>query len=122
MIKNATRKSVLVRKLELADTVGRQTLGLMFRKELGSNSGFLMKFSRNGKHSIWMPFMRFSIDIIFIGKDKRVVDINHSAKPIGLNPKTWRVYMPKKKCMYVLEVNAGLMKKTGSEIGDVLEF
>lgn len=122
MIKNLTRKNVLVKKTEKADSVSKQAKGLMFRKSLGRDAGFLMKFERDGKHSIWMPFMRFPIDIIFIGKDKRIVDIRHSVPPMGKNPFTWRVYTPKEKARYILEVNAGLARKTGMRIGDILEF
>ncbi|MCK5022557.1 MAG: DUF192 domain-containing protein [Candidatus Aenigmarchaeota archaeon] len=122
MIKNKTKKSTIVKELEWADTVGKQTLGLMFRGKLESGAGFMMNFKFNRKHGIWMPFMRFLIDIIFIDKDKRIVDIKHSVLPIGVNPKTWKVYKPKEQCKYVLEVNAGLMKKTKSHVGDILEF
>ena len=122
MIENATKKNVLVRKTETADSVGKKTKGLMFRDSLAKDAGFLMNFKRDGKHEIWMPFMRFSIDIIFIDKDKRIVDIRHSALPIGWNPKTWRVYKPKEKARYILEVNAGHSKKTKTEVGDILEF
>lgn len=122
MIKNITKKTILVRKTEMADSIGKKTKGLMFRKTLGRDSGFLMNFKRDGKHEIWMPFMRFPIDIVFIDREKRIVDIRHSVRPMGKNPETWRVYRPKEKCRYVLEVNAGLAKKTGMEIGDVLEF
>lgn len=122
MIRNLSKKRTLVERTELADSVGRQTKGLMFREKLGEEEGFLMDFMRDGRHSIWMPFMRFPIDIIYIGRDKRVVDIKHSVPPMGRNPMTWRVYTPKEKARYVLETNAGLARKTETEIGDLLDF
>ena len=122
MIKNITKKKTLVEKTEMADSMGKKTRGLMFRKNLGPESGFLMVFRYDGRHSIWMPFMRFGIDIVYIDKEKRIVDIRHSVRPIGKNPMTWRVYKPKEKCRYVLEVASGLVKKSGTETGDVLEF
>lgn len=122
MIKNITKDKILVKKLEIADSVGKKTKGLMFRKELSKDSGFLMVFRNERKHEIWMFGMRFPIDIVFIDKDKRIVDIKHSVKPMGKNPKTWRIYRPKEPCRYVLEVNSGLIEKTKTEVGDVLEF
>ncbi len=122
MIKNLTKDKILVKKLEIADSVGKKTKGLMFRKELSKDSGFLMVFRNERKHEIWMFGMRFPIDIVFIDKDKRIVDIKHSVKPMGKNPKSWKIYKPKQNCRYVLEVGSGLVEKTKTEIGDVLEF
>lgn len=122
MIKNITRKTILIRKTETANSVGKKTKGLMFRKELAKDTGFLMVFGYERRHEIWMFGMRFPIDIIFIDKDKRIVDIKHSVRPMGKNPMTWRVYIPKEKCRYVLEVRADLANKTGTEVGDVLSF
>ncbi len=122
MIKNLTKKKILVREFETANSIGKKTKGLMFRKELAPHSGLLMIFRNERKHEIWMFGMRFPIDIVFIDKRKRIVDIKHSVKPMGKNPKTWRVYRPKEPCKYVLEVNSGLIEKTKTGIGDVLEF
>lgn len=122
MIKNATKNSILVKDLEIAKSVGKKTKGLMFRKEIASDSGLLMIFGYDRKHEMWMFGMRFPIDIVFIDKEKRIVDIKHSVRPMGKNPMTWRVYKPKQNCRYVLEVNSGLIKKTKTEIGDILDF
>lgn len=122
MIRNLTKDKILVKRLEIAESVGKKTKGLMFRKELASDSGLLMVFNYERRHEIWMFGMRFPIDIVFIDRDKRIVDIKHSVKPMGKNPKTWRVYRSKQNCRYVLEVNSDLVKKTKTEIGDVLDF
>jgi len=122
MIKNVTKKKILVKNLETATSSWKKTKGLMFRKALESETGLLMVFKNERKHEIWMLGMRFPIDIVFIDKDKRIVDIRHSVKPLGKNPRTWRIYRPSKPCRYVLEVNSGLVKRTGTGIGDFLEF
>jgi hypothetical protein len=121
-VKNITRKKILVKKIELADSVGKKTKGLMFRKSLAKGTGLLMAFDYERKHEIWMLGMRFPIDIIFIDSRKRIVDIKHSAKPMGKNPMTWRVYRPRRPCKYVLETTAGLANETGTKKGDVLKF
>jgi uncharacterized membrane protein (UPF0127 family) len=122
MIKNITRKKILVRKIEFADSIGKKTKGLMFRDSLAKDAGLLMTFDLERKHEIWMFGMRFPIDIVFIDSAKRIVDIKHSVRPMGRNPFTWRIYRPKKPCRYVLEVNAGLTRRTGTEMGDTLLF
>jgi len=121
-IKNLTRKKVLVRKTETASSIWGKARGLMFRKDIPKDSGLLMVFESERKHEIWMFCMRFPIDIIFIDSGKRIVGISHSAKPMGKNPRTWRIYRPSETCKYVLEVNAGLAGRTGTEKGDLLEF
>lgn len=122
MIKNLSKKRILVRKFEKADSSWEKTRGLMFRKELAKDSGLLMVFNRERKHEIWMFGMRFAIDLIFVDREKRIVDIRHSVRPIGRHPKTWRIYKPKQNCRYVLEVNSELVKKTKTGIGDLLDF
>jgi len=122
MIKNVTKGKVIVKNVEIARALGEKTKGLMFRSSLDKDSGLLMPFDKERKHEIWMLGMRFPIDIIFINKDKRIVDVKHNAKPMGRNPMTWRIYRPRKPCKYVLEVNAGAAGKTKTEVGDVLEF
>jgi uncharacterized membrane protein (UPF0127 family) len=122
MIKNLTKKKILVKNLERAHSFGKRTKGLMFRKELARDTGLLMAFGYERKHEIWMFGMRFPIDIVFIDRDKRIVDIKHSVKPMGKNPGMWRIHRPSKPCRYVLEVSAGLVNKTGTEIGDMLDF
>ena len=122
MIKNLTKDKILVKNLETADSIGKKTKGLMFRNSLSEDSGLLMVFGYERRHEIWMFGMRFPIDIVFIDHEKRIVDIKHSVKPMGKNPKTWKIYRPKQNCRYVLEVNSGLMERTKTEIGDVLDF
>ena len=91
--------------LEHADSLWKQTKGLMFRKEFPKGHGMLFTFSHESKQGIWMMFMRFPIDIYFLDKNYKVVDIVRRAEPINpLKPSTWRIYSPKKPAKYVLEV------------------
>ena len=53
------------------------------------------------------------------------INRNKNAKtwqPIGLNPKTWKVYYPDTPAKYVLELSQGTVKQTGTELGDILDF
>lgn len=121
-ITNATRKTVLVSNAEVAESPWQKTKGLMFRDSLAKGAGLLMRFDKETKPGIWMPFMRFPLDIIFISEGKKIVDIKKSIKPISRNPNTWKIYTPKAKCRWVLEVNAGSADETKAKIGDALFF
>lgn len=119
---NKSNKKTLVRKIEPADSIWKKTRGLMFRKSMPSDLGMLMDFGRDTKAGIWMLFMRFPIDIIYIDRQNKVVDIKENIRPMSLNPLTWRVYYPKKPARYVLEVAAGTAKKKETEINNELSF
>jgi len=66
-------------------------------------------------NSIWMPFVKYDLDLFFLDKDFVVVDVQ-KAVPLTFNPKTWRTY----KCeeaKYCLEIKQGLVKlKKGARI------
>jgi uncharacterized membrane protein (UPF0127 family) len=67
------------------------------------------------KWSFWMFGVRYKIKIIFISKDKRVVDVKNGT-PISFNPKTWKIYEPKHDCKYVLETPLNIKVKVGSKV------
>jgi uncharacterized membrane protein (UPF0127 family) len=121
-ILNATRKTVLAEYVEVAKTPLSKTKGLMFRASLKEGEGLLMEFSGETKPSIWMPFMRFPLDLVFISAGKKVVDVKQNVRPLSRNPGTWKIYLPKEKCRWVLEVNAGKTSETKTSTGDVLDF
>ena len=124
IIRNASKKTVVCRDAEVASGFFRKGLGLMFRKELRQGCGLLMDFSPDGEgmHAIWMPFMRFPIDIVFIGPDRKVTDVFHDVPPIGLRLRTWKVYAPTAPAMWVLELPAGAAKRGKITGGDNMEF
>jgi len=119
---NATRKTTLAEKVEIADSSWKKTKGLMLRGSLKESEGLLMDFESEKKPGIWMPFMRFPLDLIFISANKKVVDVKENVRPISFDARTWRIYMPKEKCRWVLEINAGGIRKTGTKTGDILSF
>ena len=108
-------KNKLIENVKLVSSMFGKTKGLMLRK----SGRILMQFGNEAKHSIWMLFMRFSLDLVFIDRNKRIVDVIRNVKPISLNPKTWKVYTPKEKCLYILEVENGL---ANYKSGDKLSF
>lgn len=71
--------------------------------------------------TIHMFLMSYSIDVIWVDSEKKVVDIKKNVPPFkALNPATWRTYRPKKPAKYVIELGAGSARET--EEGDVLLF
>ena len=104
---------------EIADTALKRAKGLMGIKYLKEDEGMLFVFKTEGYHGFWMFNMSIPIDIIFIGKNKTVVDILQNVQPCGL---TCESYSPKEKAMYVLEVKANFIEKRSVKIGSKVDF
>jgi len=105
-----TRKFYI--KTEIADNLWKQMKGLSF---LDIRNLFFPMNSEK-KWSIWMFGMKSDINIVFIDKNKTVIDVK-KAKPLTLNPKSWKIYKPRKPCRYILET-----KDKRFKIGDRLEW
>ena len=106
-------------KAEVADTIPKQTKGLMFKKELPENQGMLFVFSTEANRRFWMMNTTIPLDIIFINKNKTIINIEQ-AEPCGLIP--CATYPSADKAMYVLEINQGLSQKYGFTLGTKVEF
>ena len=95
--------------LRVKDCKGLASLrGLMFDNLKGYDGALIYS------NSIWMPFVRHELDLIFLDKDFRVVEIQR-AVPVTMNPNTWRTYRYK-SAKYCMEIKAdknlkGLMGK-----------
>jgi uncharacterized membrane protein (UPF0127 family) len=97
----------------LADTFWKKLFGLSFHR----NKNLLFTMDHEGRWSFWMFLVRYPIKMIFIDKNKVVID-KKEAEPLSLNPKSWKTYSSEKPCKYILETPFDLKIK----IGDKLDF
>lgn len=72
-------------RVELAATQPDQARGLMFRTELGANEGMLFPSREPMVRSFWMKNTPLSLDIIFIGPDRRIINIAANTVPYSLD-------------------------------------
>lgn len=79
----------------------------------------LFIFEDQSQHSFWMKNMRFSLDIIWIDKNKTITGITKNSQPCQGPCETISCAGEAK---YVLEVNAGFADKNKIKIGDELKF
>ena len=100
---------------ELAVTPAERATGLMFREALPPGEGMLFIFEEADFHSFWMFNMKFSIDIIWLSPEQRIVHIEHSVPPCSKEP--CPTYQPMQKALYVVEVPAGFSKKESLRLG-----
>ncbi|MBI2667761.1 DUF192 domain-containing protein [Candidatus Woesearchaeota archaeon] len=100
--------------IEIADSDSERTQGLMFRESLDKNSGMLFVFEDEDYHSFWMKNTLIPLDMIFISKNLKIVDIKH-AVPCDDECIS---YKPKDKAKYVLEVNNNFAIENNINLGD----
>ena len=106
--------------IEIADDPKERERGLMFRKNLEWNNGMLFVFEDSSKFSFWMKNTYVPLDMIFIDKDLRIVDIKENVQSC-LQQVTCPSYSSKLPAKYVLEVNAGFVNQNKVSIGDKLQ-
>lgn len=109
-------------RVEIADSLLKQTIGLSFRSSIKSN-GMLFWFHKKKNPSFWMWGMRFPLDIIWIA-NSRVVGIHEFVKP----ERYWllTIFFPFYLKRYsagcpvdgVLEVKAGFCRENYIEVGN----
>src|SRR3989338_11279355 len=112
-----TFKTIKIQKkkinVEIADTYMKRAFGLMLRKK----GRMLFPFTIPLKYGIWMAFMLVPLDIIFADKNGKITNIVENAKPINFNPSTWKIFFSTGFCKYVVEVEAGFVKKNRIKVG-----
>ena len=110
-IYNSTRSMVIADKVEVAKSFWARGIGLMGRTSLPT--GFALIISP--EWSIHTFFMRLPIDVLFVDKAETVVGLRHampSGRPYaGVSPL---------KGHYVVELPAGVLAATGTQVGDVI--
>ncbi len=94
--------------------------GLMFRQNLAENEAMLFILPYEGSHSFWMKNTLIPLDIVWLNKDKKVVDIAKDAQPCSSNE--CPSYRNQQPAQYVLEINAGQAEKISLETGSILLF
>jgi hypothetical protein len=107
--------------LELADDSYKRAKGLMYRRSMQKAKGMLFIFDSERRYAFWMLNMRFSIDLIWLDKQLRVVDITRDARPAKSIFRA-RSYSPSKPAMYVIELCSGVAGSSGIRQGDKISI
>ena len=103
--------------VEVAKTIEERRIGLMYRKKLLSNEGMLFIFPHEKIIQLWMKNTYIPLDVIFISKNKVIVDMKKSMEKLSET-----IIESKVKSKYALEFNAGLVNKLDIKIGDKILF
>lgn len=104
--------------VDLADTPQAREHGLMGVERLGENEGMVFVFESEGSYTFWMKDTLIPLDMIWIGRDGRVIYVQKDAQPCTADP--CAVYGPPagSRALYVLEVPGGTAERLGIAAGD----
>jgi len=106
-------------KLRIARTPQELEKGLGYIQSLPENEGMLFIMNRFAYHSFWMKGMEFPLDFIWISGNK-IVDITQNV-PISTDPNP-PIIRPQKLCNFILEVNAGFVKRHNVKVGQTISI
>lgn len=98
--------------VELAVTEPQITRGLMYRRSMPEMHGMLFRLVERKEHIFWMHNTCMPLDMLFIDDDGTIVGIVEAATPLTDTTRT--VGCPS---VYVLEVNAGWIRRHGVRAG-----
>jgi uncharacterized membrane protein (UPF0127 family) len=99
-------------RVEVARSDEEKTVGLMFRKQLGADSGMLFVYETEGRWAMWMKNTYVPLSVAFLDRDGRILNIEDMA------PLTEDSHQAVGAAKYALEVNRGWFRTRGIKPGD----
>jgi len=108
---NQTKNTVLAEDVALADTPLKRIQGLLGKRDFPAGQALIIK-PCNAIHTL---FMRFPIDVLFVGRNYQVRQTLASLKPFRLS----KIYFQAK---LAIELPSGTIKGSLTSIGDLLSL
>ena len=96
-------------KVAIVNTPETREKGLSGLENLPQNHGLLFVFPENERYGIWMKDMLFSIDILWLNENMRVVHLKENVSPDTFP----EIFYPPTNARYVLETNTGFAARHG---------
>ena len=104
-------------RVEVARTPQQQAQGLMFRTAMEPDEGMVFVFPNAQMRSFWMKNTVLSLDILFIGPDRRVINVAANTTPYSE-----RSIPSAAPAVAVLELNAGRARELGIVAGSQVDW
>jgi uncharacterized membrane protein (UPF0127 family) len=106
---NETRGTTLIERGRVANNAWTRFKGLIGVRELPQGDGLAI-IPCNGVHCM---FMSIPIDVVYVDRDHRITAFDPVMKP-------WAVGRVHRDAQYVIELPAGTIERTGTQVGDQL--
>ncbi|MEJ6011693.1 DUF192 domain-containing protein [Novosphingobium aquae] len=104
-------------KVEVAGTAEEQARGLMFRTAMGADEGMIFPMNPPRMASFWMRNTVIPLDLIFVGQERKILNIAAQAVPYDETP-----LISNGRVIAVLELNGGRAAQLGIAPGDKVEW
>lgn len=108
---NRTQQKPIANKVAKTENVFQRMKGLLGRSSLDPDQGLWIQ-PCNSIHTL---FMKFPIDVAFLSNEFRIIKLLPSLSPFRLSPIVWNAQS-------VLELSAGTLRRSGTTLGDYIEF
>ena len=108
---NKTKNSILAEDVSMANTLFSRIKGLLGRENLLPKQGIILEPC----NSIHTFFMRFTIDVIFVDKNNKIIKTLSRFAPNRISPIYWH-------SQKVIELPAGTLDASQTQILDQLEL
>jgi uncharacterized membrane protein (UPF0127 family) len=108
---NRDREVSLGDRIDWAGSSGSRKKGLLGRDSIEEGEGLYIVPCQ----WVHMFGMRFSVDIAFLNREGRVLSMQHALKPNRVSKLVWRAEG-------VLELPAGTLESSGTQLGDLIEL
>lgn len=95
-------------KIIFCDSFFSKLRGLMFTRK--SDRALVFRFAGENKAALHMFFVFYPIDVVYLNANKVIVEMKPNFKP-------FRVYFPKNRARYVLELPAGYIREHALAVG-----
>lgn len=106
--------------LRVADTPQLRSQGLSSTESLPQNEGMLFVFKTPNHACFWMKDMKYSLDMIWLDENKKVVNVAANISPSTYPDENF--CSRTKKALYVIELNAGEIENARIFLGQTLKF
>ncbi len=100
-------------EVEMALTPDQQSVGLMFREQIGPREGMLFDWGSPRESSMWMRNTLIPLDMLFIAADGRIHRIAERTTPHSLTPVDSRGPV-----RATLELQGGITERLDIRVGD----
>jgi len=110
-IRNLTRKTLLSENAKICKSALSKFIGMMFSRP----RALVFAFKEEKITSLHMLFVFYPIDVLFLDKSKKIVEIKENFMPFSF-------YRPKNKALYIIELPEGTIKKSKTGLGDKIGF
>lgn len=110
-IYNSTQNNIISEDAKVADSFFSRSIGLLSRKTLSESESLIIKPCC----SIHTFFMRFDIDVLFIGAKGKIIGLYENVNPWNVLP----IHLTSK---YVVELPAGCISNKNIQKGDEISL